>query len=643
MYRTGDLGWMDSGGVVYCSGRIDDQIKISGYRIEPGEIQAAILESGMAKQVAIIAGKVGGTINHLLAFIVPAEKELFDELALRAYLGKSIPGYMIPARFCLLREIPLTSNGKADIQKLEFLATTLKQDSEDELLLDQEDLELIRIWKEVFGLLVITKKDTFFQLGGNSILLIKFNRRIEQHFGVRISITSYFPDFTPASLREIICKAQFNATINNPSSSLYNSVTAAQEQLFIANRLRPEDPFPNSPITFKLPVRPDTGALNKAVREVIGRHEALRTQFYYKAGNVYSRVLMTAGQDVVTAEINASCIQEGINRITRAFDFSQLPLIRFYLITCPDADYFHIDMPHICSDGISTAFIAEEIAALLDGKSLPPVKGQYKDYLLHYSAYMQSDMFQQDKQFWLSMGLQEKYTGAKKIEMKNVSADRRGKSVISKLQFPRMAGGGFGVQYGNLAIRVEQLLAAALLLAFEKGFGHRIRVMIPVHNRTTSMLENITGLLTNTIILPFDILPGQTVGEFLSYIQRKLTTAMTHQQYPVEYVQKDYRKNGHMGSLFDIFFNYHNYIRDIDTLNGSWAFYVHAKDREMLPLSIDVFSNTQASLRILSASLSVSLSDLEKMTQRYQHLLNRVSESHSIKLADFLPEFNQNI
>jgi amino acid adenylation domain-containing protein len=642
MYRTGDTGWKDTSGTIFCNGRIDEQIKMRGYRIEPGEIRAAVLESGMVKIAEVIGERINGNLNHITAFIVPLFQEYgFDKQALRSYLSKRLPAYMIPARFCVLNKIPLTTTGKADKKKLEQYAATAQQDSLPGKARNPEEVILSGIWKEIFGTHSVTRQDNFFEFGGNSLLLTQFNRKIEDAFGIRISLTRYFPDFNIERLSEIICDANPVKTDvhHRMSKEGYTSVTVAQEQLFMANRLRPKDPFPNSPVTFRLPTKPDTGKLNEAIRVIVERHESLRTQFLYQEGRVFAKVLTDNLMDVSVIEIKADSIDEEINRITTAFDFSHPPLIRVYLISTPGGEFLHLDMPHICSDGFSAVILSKEIAVLLDGGQLTTPSYQYSYYLQHYTNYMQSESFSADKEFWSKAGLDCDLGKPEPFYFSKVDLSRRGKSVVSKLNYTGKSEFLNNKASSNHNIPVEMLLAAALLLANSWGMGQKIRVMIPVHNRTFRELENITGLLVNTIVVPFEIRPDLPVGEFLSYISYQLREAMLHQQYPFELVQKGYRKKRQTGPIMDMFFNYHNYLPDIVTSSGKWIFYVHAKDREMLPLSIDVFgiNCSTAMLRILSASTSCKLSDLDRMKIQYQQLLNWLSVSLSVKLEELLP------
>jgi amino acid adenylation domain-containing protein len=193
MYRTGDLARVSADGVVEFCGRADDQVKIAGHRIEPGEIEAALRAGARVKDVCVTARTAQDGTKRLIAYYVPAEPEP-TAADLRALLAASLPAYMVPAAFVPMDLLPLTSNGKVDRAAL--------PDPRNEAVPAMasgptDDLERIvfDIWKELLGTDRIGRKDNFFDLGGNSLLLLGVHDRLQQALGRAIPVTALF-EFT---------------------------------------------------------------------------------------------------------------------------------------------------------------------------------------------------------------------------------------------------------------------------------------------------------------------------------------------------------------------------------------------------------------------------------------------------------------
>ncbi|MFB0847524.1 amino acid adenylation domain-containing protein [Paenibacillus oleatilyticus] len=186
MYRTGDLArWLPDGTIEYV-GRIDDQVKIRGYRIELGEVEAQLARVGAVQEAVVIARGDASGQQQLCAYFV-AQSEL-SAAELRQALSQELPGYMIPAHFVQLPQLPLTSNGKVDRKALPAPEASAIGEAEYVAPRSLLETKLVQIWQDVLGLERIGVKDNFFELGGNSISLIRLIQRIHDETGVEIPL-----------------------------------------------------------------------------------------------------------------------------------------------------------------------------------------------------------------------------------------------------------------------------------------------------------------------------------------------------------------------------------------------------------------------------------------------------------------------
>ncbi|HSK05403.1 MAG TPA: amino acid adenylation domain-containing protein, partial [Kofleriaceae bacterium] len=222
LYRTGDLGrYMEDGNIEFL-GREDAQVKINGFRIELGEIEAALrLHPAVADCYVLVRNwrKASGSSEpekrssdprvqnrFLVAYVVPQPGIAFSEADLRSYLKQKIPDFMVPTRILEIQRVPLSANGKVDRRALPNPDEVIR--TRDTLLGPRTDLEriLVGMWSTALGLAIekIGVQDNFFDLGGNSLLLVKVSAMIAKHFSIQLSVTQLFQSSTVESLARLL-------------------------------------------------------------------------------------------------------------------------------------------------------------------------------------------------------------------------------------------------------------------------------------------------------------------------------------------------------------------------------------------------------------------------------------------------------
>ena len=196
---------MPNGEIVYC-GRKDDQVKVNGYRIELGSIEATMLQYDEVKKSAVIIQHHADDLSRLVAFVVPDAG--FDKMAFQKYLTLNLPDYMIPKIIVELEEMPLNTNGKVDKQQLQDkeIFTT---DVEDFVAPRNETEQVLAdIWRTVLKIEQVGVFDNFFEKGGHSLLAIKMASLIEQKLDARIPIKVLFQFTCIADLSDYLLVTQ---------------------------------------------------------------------------------------------------------------------------------------------------------------------------------------------------------------------------------------------------------------------------------------------------------------------------------------------------------------------------------------------------------------------------------------------------
>jgi aspartate racemase len=208
LYRTGDLcRWLPDGNIEFL-GRIDDQLKIRGFRVEPGEIEKVLAGHPAVAQVVVAAQNDNSGAKQLVAYAVLKESKAIEDSALTEFLRTKLPAYMVPSRVVQLPELPLTRNGKIDRGAL--LPPECFED-ERIAVVDPRTLTeslLSEIWRELLGRKAVSISDNFFHLGGHSLLATQMISRIARTFGVELPVTTVFEAPTIEGIAGLIDKAK---------------------------------------------------------------------------------------------------------------------------------------------------------------------------------------------------------------------------------------------------------------------------------------------------------------------------------------------------------------------------------------------------------------------------------------------------
>ena len=291
MYRTGDLAKWTPDGVLVFAGRADDQVKVRGFRIEPGEIAAVLAAHPRVAQAVVIAREDVPGDQRLTGYIVPAaDDDGTLAAAVREHAAARLPGHMVPAAVVVLDALPLTSAGKLDKAALPAPGYASAGSGRAPATVTEEII--CAAFASVLGVDRAGPDDDFFALGGHSLLAVRLASRIRTALGVETDIWAVFDAPTPAGLAAVLDRAgPARLPLTAWARPGQVPLSFAQQRLWFIAQLEGPSAVYSAPVALRLEGDLDIAALEAALRDVIARHEVLRTVFPVVDGQPHQRVL----------------------------------------------------------------------------------------------------------------------------------------------------------------------------------------------------------------------------------------------------------------------------------------------------------------------------------------------------------------
>jgi amino acid adenylation domain-containing protein/non-ribosomal peptide synthase protein (TIGR01720 family) len=411
MYRTGDVARWTVGGNVEFVGRVDDQVKVRGFRVELGEIQAALVGHDAISKAVVVVRQGRSGVKRLVAYLVPATEHGIDTEELRREAGVLLPDYMIPSAFVIMDELPLTRNGKLDRDALpapDFQGTPEKHMAPR----NDAEAELARIWAEVLGVERIGVEDDFFELGGDSILSIQVvSRARKAGFGM-----------TPRDLFRYLTIAKLAASISEVVTETIDQgvvtgdvpLTPIQHWYFETNPDHP-DHFDQS-VLVELRGGLSKEALRGALAAVVAHHDALRMRFYEIDGRWTQHNTQAESGDLLAVhDLSAMAGEESeaaIASVTAAvhtsFDIAWGPLLKAVLFDFGGRRWpvLLLAVHHLVVDGVSWRILLEDLDTAYqqvdrgDTAVLEQKTTAFRDWALRLTEFTRGGGFDDELAYW---------------------------------------------------------------------------------------------------------------------------------------------------------------------------------------------------------------------------------------------------
>ncbi|RBL90546.1 non-ribosomal peptide synthetase [Chitinophaga flava] len=550
-YRTGDLcRWLPDGNILYTS-RADDQVKVRGYRIEPGEIERAMNSlDGIAASCVVVKQSPTGEHKLVGYYVVDTATAfgIINEKDIRQSLQKLLPDYMMPSALIALSQLPLTSNGKTDRK----LLSTLKDVQDDHADNYQEpvtpiECQLAAIWQRLLGVERISTQDNFFTLGGHSLLATRVVSAVRKELETELSVKDLFAHPTVERLTAHLEQQQKGGLLPSVAVAIrpeHIPLSYSQERLWFIDQLEGSVQY-HMPATFSLKGALNPAALEYAWRTIVNRHEVLRTVFVQEGESAYQQV--QEKDQWKLSVLDKSLYQEDpqafINDLIAVpFDLSKDHMLRVYLVAlAPEEHIMLVMMHHIASDGWSLSVMVKELLELYNAyisKRAPVLEElpiQYADYAIWQRDYLNSELLEHKVDYWRN---QLKDIPALKLPTnfeRPVINSTRGDLITFRIDRTLTR------QLETLAQQNESTLYMLLLAAFKvllyRYTGQEdIAVGGGIAGRLQEETESLIGFFVNTLVMRSDLSGNPAFDSFLQQVRQTTLDAYEHQDVPFERV-----------------------------------------------------------------------------------------------------------
>ncbi|MCP5053621.1 MAG: amino acid adenylation domain-containing protein [bacterium] len=577
LYRTGDLGRRLEDGNIQFIGRVDRQVKVRGFRIEPEEIEHHLRKHRFISEAAVIVKKIEGQ-NQLAAFIVrqPAIDWDTDATAqLKEDLAEFLPDHMVPGLYIQLEKLPLTTSGKINRK-------TLSRHSIPDLTAGTDyvpprnhiEEKVAAIWREVLEHDQIGIHDNFFDLMGHSLKAIQVVSRVYKEMAVELPLRDVFNFPTIAGLAR--CIRETGETGYTPIQPVekqeYYELSNGQRRLWVLHQFENVGGGYNMPSAWLLRGELNIEALTAAFGALIRRHEVLRTGFHVIDG--IPRQVVHAVDDIHFAiAIETPAPEERAPLLLQyaqtPFDLTDAPLLRVKLLKTLENEYiFFFNIHHIIGDGWSMEIFFNQLASgynyysslqsdePLNALQLPELTIQYKDYAVWQDRFVQSPAGERQRDSWY-----RELPGHREMEPLNLPADKPrpaektydGDTIERRLEPSLVESLDHLCKEEGVTLFMALLALTAVLLYRYTGQDD-IVIGTPIAGRGHPDLDRQIGFYINTLALRSRVKPDMSFQSFLQHIKKTAANAYNHQLYPFDRLVDELNLDRDTGRhpLFDV-------------------------------------------------------------------------------------------
>jgi amino acid adenylation domain-containing protein len=571
LYRTGDLGLMKQDGNIEFLGRIDDQVKVRGYRIELDEIKQWMEKFEGVRNVAVMVSTNSANEPELIGYFT-SDSEIANR-DMRAYLLTCLPSYSVPTEFVRLEELPLNGSGKIDRQAL-LKHKVQRNRIELATELTPTEATLKTIWEALLSNIVIQKNDHFFEVGGHSLKAAHLIARIVDSFQVQLTMEDIYKCPMLSDMANLIDSSKKIST-NNVKALLPQDdyeLSHAQQRLWFFHQSHLGENVYNIPLAVEFEGKLNDDIASRSVNHVIDRHEILRTIFIEKMGEPRQRIIDPKAYSIKIvhqniggsdAEVTNFLAQRSLD--TR-FHLDQWPLFCIDLLyTERNTSILFFVLHHIISDGWSLKVLLSEFAhcynKFAEGKnpSLANLKFQYKDFAAWHNSKILKDSMSQRK-FWLDQFDILPEPLVLPFEKRTAA----GTNPFHVIQLPRLLSTDDYLKLNHFSIdsgiSIFSILLSCTWLVLYKLSGNKDIILgVAESGRQVAASDDQIGFYVNTVPVRIqETISTKSFVELAGNVNAIFLKAISNCLYPYDLLFREV-SNLHKSQLFDVMVVFQNF------------------------------------------------------------------------------------
>jgi amino acid adenylation domain-containing protein len=646
LYRTGDRVKLLGDNSLEFLGRVDDQVKVRGYRVELREIAQQLRSQSGVAQAEVIARENDEGQAKLYGYVVAQAGDAVNTEQLRAALRQTLPDYMVPDSIQLLESLPLTANGKLDRKALPDAG----QQATKDYVAPQGEVEetLAQIWCEVLGVERVSRHDNFFALGGDSILSLKVVARARKR-GLTLAPKQLFEQSSLMSTAQAIAGPRSeDDVITIPALSEAQRkkslpLSYAQSRLWFLWQMDPESTAYHISGALRLIGELNVLALKQSFNLLVARHESLRTLFHLTKDGQAEQVIIDDVR-LVFDEIDVTQQEEvqvsaEIARLQQTpFDLMTGPLLRVGLIRQAVDEYvLVVVMHHIISDGWSMQILIDEFAALykalISGEEslLPALPIQYVDYALWQKSWLEAGEKERQLAYWKTQ-LGDEHPIVQLTTSQPRKAAGRYRIARHSIELAHALQSSLHERARATGVTLFMALLTGVQALLHRYTGQQdIRIGMTNSNRLRPEVEGVVGFFVNTQVVRSEIDSNMTLAALLDQVRNAVLGAQEHQDLPFEQLVEALQpeRDGSSQPLFQILMDHQrkDYSRLSDLPGLTVEDYAPGEQGALFELWINTIEQHNGQIRVV-LSYAAELFEaeaIERLAQHYVSMLQAIA------------------
>ncbi len=661
LYRTGDLAaWREDGELEFL-GRLDDQLKIRGFRVEPGEVEATLRAHPGVAAAAVVGVAVDGD-RRLAGYVVPAAGGC-EPVELHRYLRGRLPDHLVPSYLVVVPELPLTKVGKLDraalpdpVHAVAARPATQPPDTPAERL-------VAGIWADVLGLPAIGAEQNFFEVGGHSLLAAQAVARLRRRLGTDLPLGLLFAQPTVAGFAAALAELGVEVDRGPAAAGVGGiprrpgdgpaALSPQQRGLWLAHQLDPTASAYHLPMAYRVTGPLDLDVLCRALGQVANRQDALRTRFGTTAdGEPYQLVEPPGPFPLDIVELPGADPEPVARELLRAvvrtpFELTAEPPVRAMVARLgPDDHVLLLVVHHLIFDGWSSDLLVGELTdgyavLLAGGQPVPPeLPVRHLDVAAWQSEQLSAARLDAELEYW-------------RRQLRDAPAELR---LPSDRPWPaaptgRGARAGFTLP-AELSARLRELAAARGVTLFTVGLAGFATLLcglggepetvigVPVAGRSRTELEHLIGLFVNTLPIRVRLAGDPGFDELVQQVRGTVADALSHPDVPVEQLVAELAgtRNPRRHPLFQVMFTLDTAAGEPLALAGTRTEpYDLGMSSSRFDLELDLSSDGETiSGRLRYPPEVLDAATIDRLVTRYVRLLAAVADDPGAKVSQLM-------